>query len=150
MKAQTVVSDSDAREIRSSDHRPSAFTLGIYQSKYYKTIEVTNLLSVVSFDMPTTMEPTSPVNLFTSLAPGLGLVHPLTARSGLSGPGSLSELSELSRLRLSTGSPALSGSQISGSYLGGSLNDLRITAGSQVILFFHYFLVKILAICIPP
>ena len=90
--------------------------------------------------MPTTMEPTSPVNLFTSLAPGLGLVqHPLTARSGLSGPGSLSELSELSRLRLSTGSPALSGSQISGSYLGGSLNDLRITAGSQVILFFTIF-----------
>ena len=94
--------------------------------------------------MPTTMElPTSPANLFTSLAPGLHGLVPLSVsggRSGLSGPGSLSELSELSRLRLSTGSPALSGSQISGStYFGGSLNDLRITAGSQVIIIiFHY------------
>ena len=90
--------------------------------------------------MPTTMEPTSPANLFTSLgAPGLHGLVPLSVSGSarLSGnPGSLSELSELSRLRLSTGSPALSahGSQISGStcYLGGSLNDLRITAGSQV------------------
>ena len=98
--------------------------------------------------MPTTMEPTSPANLFTSLgAPGLHGLVPLSVSGSarLSGnPGSLSELSELSRLRLSTGSPALSahGSQISGStcYLGGSLNDLRITAGSQVKkVFFSFF-----------